>query len=148
MATQKKGKKVTKSKRASNKKVMSGRRAPKKKTVKKLIAKKKSGTSSGKTVGTAGRASGKQARKNSRREAPAFEKVRRSSSGAQSGDLQGLRDIEGADSESVSELITEGNAFEAGVVKGVEDAGDDQQREVHSHEVSEDDVPEEYQDKD
>jgi hypothetical protein len=148
MATQKKGKKVTKSKRASVKKVMSGRRAPKKKTVKKLIAKKRGGTNSRKTVGTAGRATGKQARKNSLREAPALEKVQRSSSGAQSGDLQGLRDIEGADSESVNELLTEGNAFEAGVVKGVEDAGDDEEREVHSHEVSEDDVPEEYRDKD
>jgi len=32
--------------------------------------------------------------------------------------------LEAADSESVDELLEEGNAFEADVVKGVEDAGD------------------------
>ena len=93
-------------------------------------------------------ASRKPARKNSQREAAAFEKVLGSRSGAQSGDLQGLRDVESADSESVDELLEEGNAYEAGVVTGVEDAEDDQGREVHTHEVPEDDVPEEYQDKD
>jgi len=44
-------------------------------------------------------------------------------------------------------LLEEGNSFEAAVVQGVEDAGDDSEREVHTHEVSEDDVPEEYLDK-
>jgi hypothetical protein len=34
-----------------------------------------------------------------------------------------LSSVEGADSESVGELIEEGNAFEADVVTGVEDAG-------------------------
>jgi hypothetical protein len=34
-------------------------------------------------------------------------------SGQQSGDLQGLSDVQGADSESVDELLEEGNAFEA-----------------------------------
>ncbi len=70
----------------------------------------------------------------------------RASSGGQSGDLQGLSNREGADSESVDELIEEGNAFEADIVKGVEDAGDE--GEVHTHEVLEDDVPGEYLDKD
>ncbi len=146
MATKKKGKKVTESKRASDKKVMA-RRAPKKKAPKKLTSKKRGGTSSRKTVRTTAHASRKPARKNSQREAPAFEKALGSRSGAQSGDLQGLRDIESADSESVDELLEEGNAFEAGIVTGVEDAEDDQEREVHTHEVPEDDVPEEYQDK-
>ncbi len=68
-------------------------------------------------------------------------------SGQDAGDLQGLSAAEGADSESVEELVDEGNAFEAGVVEGVEEAGDDE-REVHTHEVPEDDVPEEYLDKD
>jgi hypothetical protein len=45
-------------------------------------------------------------------------------SGGQSGDLQGVSNIERADSESVDELLDEGNAFEAEVVKGVQDAGD------------------------
>lgn len=69
-------------------------------------------------------------------------------SGAQSGDLQGLSDVERADSESVDELVDEGNAFEAGVVAGVEEADEDGPREVHTHEVPEDDVPEEYLDQD
>jgi hypothetical protein len=67
-------------------------------------------------------------------------------SGGQSGDLQGLSSLEGADSESVDELLEEGNAFEAEVVKGVQDA--DEGDEVHTHEVPEDDVPGEYRDKD
>ena len=73
---------------------------------------------------------------------------RGTSSGQQSGDLQGLSRVEGADSESVDELLEEGNAFEADVVTGVEAAGDAEEREVHSHEVLQDDVPDEYLDKD
>jgi hypothetical protein len=65
-------------------------------------------------------------------------------SGQQSGDMQGLSTVEGSDSESVDELLEEGNAFEADVVTGVEDAGNAEEREVHTHEVPEDDVPEEY----
>jgi len=68
-------------------------------------------------------------------------------SGEQSGDLQGLSNVEGADSESVDELLEEGNAFEADVVKGVEDAGDADEGEVRTHEVPQDDVPGEYLDK-
>jgi hypothetical protein len=64
-----------------------------------------------------------------------------------SGDLEGLSDVESADSESVDELLEEGNAFEAEAVKGVQDADDADEREVHTHEVPEDDVPEEYLDK-
>ena len=75
-----------------------------------------------------------------------LEKLRSRSAG-QSGDLQGLSDVEHADSESVAELIEEGNAFEADVVSGVESAGHDDEKEVRTHEVPEDDVPEEYLDK-
>jgi hypothetical protein len=64
----------------------------------------------------------------------------------QSGDLQGLSRLEAADSESVDELIEEGNAFEADVVAGVESADDADEKEVHTHEVPEDDVPGEYLD--
>ena len=71
-----------------------------------------------------------------------------SRSAGQSGDLQGLRDSQGSDSESVDELLEEGNAFEAGVVAGVEHAEDDEEQEVHTNEVPEDDLPEEYLDKD
>jgi N utilization substance protein A len=69
-------------------------------------------------------------------------------SGGQSGDLQGLSSIEGADSESVDELLEEGNSFEAAAVKGVQDAGDADEGEVPTHEVPQDDVPGEYGDKD
>jgi hypothetical protein len=70
---------------------------------------------------------------------------RRQRSSEQSGDLQGLSRVESADSESVDELIEEGNAFEADVVSGVERAEDEQ--EVRTHEVPDDDVPGEYLDK-
>jgi hypothetical protein len=66
----------------------------------------------------------------------------------QSGDLDGLSRAEQADSESVGELVEEGNIFEAGAVAGVEEADDQDSREVHTHEVTEDDVPAEYLDKD
>jgi hypothetical protein len=65
--------------------------------------------------------------------------------GEQSGDLQGLSNVQRADSESVDELLEQGNAFEAEVVKGVEDAGDTDEGEVRTHEVPpQDDVPGEY----
>lgn len=65
----------------------------------------------------------------------------------QSGDTQGLSNTEEADSESVEELVEEGQSFEASVVGGVERA-DAEQGEVHVREVSEDDVPGEYLDED
>jgi hypothetical protein len=68
-------------------------------------------------------------------------------SDVQSGDLQGLSEIASSDSESVRELMEEGSPFEAEVVQGVQDAGA-KGRRVRSHEVSEDDVPEEYRDQD
>jgi hypothetical protein len=68
-------------------------------------------------------------------------------SGEQSGDLQGLSNIQGADSESVDELLEEGNAFEAEVVKGVEDAEGADEGEVRTHEVPRDHVPGEHLDK-
>ena len=69
-----------------------------------------------------------------------------------SGDLQGLSTVENADSESVAELLEEGNAFEADVVAGVEDTPDADQGPIRTHEVPEDDVldeeiPDEYRHK-
>ena len=74
-------------------------------------------------------------------------KGRGARSGEQSGDLQGLSNVQAADSESVDELLEQGNAFDAEVVKGVEDAGDLDEGEVRTHEVPQDDVPGEYLDK-
>jgi len=69
-------------------------------------------------------------------------------SGGQSGDLQGLSNAERANSESVDELLEEGNAFEAEVVQAIENAPDPDEGEVRTHEVPEDDVHEEYLDTD
>jgi hypothetical protein len=66
----------------------------------------------------------------------------------QSGDLQGLSNDELVDSQSVDELLEDGNAFEAGVVAGVEDSEDAGTSEVRTREVPVDDVPEEYLDQD
>ncbi|MFZ0821272.1 MAG: hypothetical protein WAM91_14485 [Candidatus Acidiferrales bacterium] len=51
------------------------------------------------------------------------------------------------DSESVEELLEEGQSYEAEIVSGVEDALDPDQDEVRTKEVPEDDVPGEYADK-
>ena len=63
-----------------------------------------------------------------------------------SPDDLGLSNRASADSESVDELLDEGNAFEAGVVSGVERADNSEGKEVRTKEVPEDDVPEEYLD--
>lgn len=68
--------------------------------------------------------------------------------GGQSGDIQGLSGIEDVDSESVRELAEEGQDFEAGIISGVENAPDPDVSEVKTHEVPEDDVPEEYRNQD
>ncbi len=83
-------------------------------------------------------------RKNQKRNQASAGPTIKVDSDLESGDLQGLGTIAEADSESASELLEEGNAFEAGVVGGVEEAGDEPEREVHARQVREDDVPEEY----
>jgi hypothetical protein len=65
-------------------------------------------------------------------------------SAGQSGDTQGLSELPGADSESVSELLEEGQSFEAEVISGVEDAPDADVKEVRTRQLREDDVPPEY----
>ena len=65
-------------------------------------------------------------------------------SAGQSGDTQGLSDVEGVSSQSVEELAEEGQAFEAEVIAGVEDAPDADAGPVKTREVPEDDVPVEY----
>ena len=62
----------------------------------------------------------------------------------QSGDTQGLSNLAEADSESVQELVEEGQFFEAEVISGVENAPDADVAEVITTEVAEDDVPPEY----
>jgi len=50
----------------------------------------------------------------------------------QSGDLQGLSNIADADSESVEQLVEEGQAMEAEAIAGVEDAPDADVSEVRT----------------
>ena len=68
-------------------------------------------------------------------------------SAGQSGDDMGLSTEEGAGSESVAELVEEGQYFEAEVVSGLERPYPDEAR-VRTREVKADDVPEEYPAKD
>ena len=72
----------------------------------------------------------------------------RARAGAGGGDFGGVSTVESADSEIADELLEEGQAFEAGIVSGVEDAPDADQGPVKTREVPEDDVPEEYDGKD
>ena len=135
MATKKKTKKKPAKKAA----------APKKK-----LARKKKATPKKKVSGKTKRAAKKRVRGKSQ----TVDTVRYAQeglsarSGGQSGDLQGLSNLAGANSESVDELLEEGNAFEAEIVKGVQDADDADEGEVQTHEVPEDDVPGEYRDRD
>src|SRR5277367_3456412 len=146
-------KKTTRKKSKPAKKLVKKAKAPKKLARKKPVSKapakvkRAAKTHKKKTVrGKSATAIKKQTRKKrGRADAEPFSaRGARSGSGGQSGDLQGLSNVESADSESVDELLEEGNAFEADAVKGVEDAGDFDEQEVHTHEVPEDDVPQEY----
>jgi|SRR5450631_4858086 hypothetical protein len=76
---------------------------------------------------------------------PARQKGMGPGSAGQAGDTQGLSDVEEAGNESVAELAEEGQALEAEVISGVENAPDADEGEVHTTEVPQDDVPEEYQ---
>ena len=69
-------------------------------------------------------------------------------SGGQSGDTQGLSRRSYDDSESVEELMEEGQYMEAEAVAGVENAPDADQGGVRTRQFPEDDVPEEYQNED
>jgi len=138
MASKKMGKKKARKKKAAGK-----RAAPRKNPAKKKAAPKRKLP--------AKKGSAKKKRVRGKREivdSVVFEpRGLGAGTAGQSGDLQGLSGRQGADSESVGELLEEGNAFEAEVVKGVEDAGDADEGEVVTHEVPEDDVPGEYRDK-
>ena len=64
----------------------------------------------------------------------------------QSGDTQGLSGVEEATSESVKELVEEGQYFEAALVSGIENVPDADVSEVRTSQVSEEDIPLEYLD--
>ncbi len=139
MATQKRTKKQkqTKLAKVANKKAATKKKQAKNASVKKAAVKKKAPPK----------------KSNARRKRPEITTVpfdqterRLRSTGSAPEDLHGSSEIEEADSESVDELLEEGNAFEAEVVKGVEDAERDIEGPVRTHEVPEDDIPQEYLD--
>ena len=137
------GKKVVPMKKAAKKKLAKKRVTPKKKLAKKNAAPKRAEakTKVGGKRTTGGKTRGvlkEQVRgKTQSVDTVSFPLERLGvRTGEQSGDLQGLSNVQGADSESVDEpLIEQGNAFEAEVVKGVEDAEDSDEGEVRTHEV-------------
>ncbi len=144
--------KMTPRKKTANKKKLAMKsKGPKKKLAKKKPAQKKTAVKA-KAVGkkTIGGKTVNALKKQVREKRKSVDTVAFSPegpgtrSGRQSGDLRALSGVEGADSESVDELLEEGNAFEADVVKGVEDAGNADEKEVRTHEVPQDDVPGEY----
>ena len=65
-------------------------------------------------------------------------------SAGQSGDLRGISGEEDSNSESVRELLEEGQYYEASVVSGIENVPDADVSEVVTRQVPEDDVPSEY----
>src|SRR5882724_5418205 len=130
MAARKKTKKHTKrtagNKMTPMKKMAMKRETPKNKLAKKKAAQKKAAVKT-KAVGkkTIGAKKVRALKKQVRGKSQSVDTVAFSPegsgarSGQQSGDLQGLSGVAGADSESVDELLEEGNAFEADVVTGV-----------------------------
>ena len=113
------GKWVTPEKKLPKKKLPKKKTAPKKTEVKTKAGGKK--TTSGKTAG----ALKKQVQGKSQSVGTVAFALERLGArpGEQSGDLQGLSNVQRADSESVDELLEQGNAFEAEVLKGVETPG-------------------------
>jgi hypothetical protein len=138
-------KKSISKKKPAQKKIVKKKPAAKKKAAlkKKALAKKKTAKKKSSPRRTARRAS-------SLSETVGMEDRRGlgAGSGGQSGDTQGLSRREYDDSESVEELLEEGQYMEAEAVSGVENARDADEGEVTTAEVPEDDVPEEYRDQD
>src|SRR5271168_1321491 len=120
------GNKMTPMKKTAKKKLAMKRKTPKKELAKKAVQKRatvKAKAVDKKTIGVkTATALKKQVRAKSQSvDTVAFLPEGSGVRSGQSGDLQGLSNVQGADSESVDELLEEGNAFEAEVVTGVED---------------------------
>lgn len=142
--------KKAKQKKAKQKKA---KRGVKKVTAKaKLSAKKKAPKRKAARKPASPRRTGRQAQivfgSRSVETVPLKRRARVAAAGAGGGDFGGASVVESADSQSADELLEEGQAFEAGIVSGVENAPDPDQGEVRTREVPQDDVPEEYDDKD
>src|SRR5258707_6587016 len=112
-------------KRAINKKLFKRRATPKKKLAKTNAAPKKG------EVKTAGALQEQVRGKSQSVDTVSFPLERLGvRTGEQSGDLQGLSNVQGADSESVDELLKQGKAFEAKGCQDVEEAEDSDYGEI------------------
>jgi hypothetical protein len=154
-------KKSTLKKSAARKKTVATKKPMKKAAAKKAVAKKKAVVAKKKPA-VAKKTAGKKppatkksaAKKTSPRQevinpiTPSGRRGLGAASGGQSGDTQGLSRRDYDDSESVEELMEEGQYMEADAVAGVENAPDADQGEVRTKQFPEDDVPEEYKDQD
>jgi len=69
-------------------------------------------------------------------------------SAGQSGADQGLPEEAEADSESVKELVQEGQFFEANLVDAIENAPEPDAAKVRTRQFPEDDIPPEYLEQD
>jgi len=127
---------MAKKKKARKKKAVARKAAPKK----RAAAKKKAPRKKKKFV--------RRGRQSSSVLVPGDRRGLGAASAGQAGDLQGISRRHEVDDESEEELLEEGQSFEAAAVRGVEEADDADEAEVTTHEVLEDDVPEEYDDRD
>ena len=144
------GKKSTLKKSAARKAASARKKTVKKSAAKKVAAKKKTSPKK-KSPTTRKKSPAKKATRRAEVINPVTPSGRRglgADSGGQSGDTQGLSRRSYDDSESVEELMEEGQYMEAEAVSGVENAPDADQGEVRTRQFPEDDVPEEYQNED
>jgi hypothetical protein len=152
MAAKKKAKKNAPAKKARAGKKTPKKSAPKKASPKKASQKKKAvkraATPAARISNASRNASGNKTSAKERIFDSSISAPRNAQGLSGDSDSQGLSEVESADSESVGELLDEGNTFEAEAVKGVEQADDDDEREVRTREFPEDDVPQEYLDED
>lgn len=154
MATKKASKKIAKKQTKATKKANSVKKAGPKKTAKKSAKAAVKPVAKKQLARPKAAAKGKVAKHRPRGKADFVDVVSYENTGlgartgGQSGDTQGLSGIAATDSESVKELLEEGQSFEAEVLEGVENVPDADEGEVRTHEVPEDDVPGEYLGKD
>jgi hypothetical protein len=145
-------KKTGPAKAAAKKRPVAKKPVAKKASAKKLVAKPAAKTKSAATKPSQKNSAAKKATRGPREiinpVSPSGQRGLGAASGGQSGDTQGLSRKDYDDSESVEELLEEGQYMEAEAVSGVENAKDADQGEVRTTQVPEDDVPEEYKDQD
>jgi hypothetical protein len=144
MAAKKKAKKTTKKKARTAR--ITPKKSAKKKSAKKKATRRK--VASKRTVAARTRRVSNTRARAKKRPSSRFSQSQRTNMMSGDADSQGLSTVERSDSESVGELLDEGNAFEAGVVSGVERADDADEKEVRTRQIPEDEVPEEYLDED